>query len=251
MTKIAVVGYGKMGQVIGRIAKERGHQIVVIDPHHPEADFADVTAESLTNVQVGIEFTNPEVVITNINKFNALRVPLVVGTTGWYQEISEVKAHVADAKNALIYASNFSVGVNVFFKVVEAAAKIINKFPEFDISGLDIHHNKKVDSPSGTAMTAAQILIENIGRKSTAVYDKLDRAPESHEIHFASLRSGNVPGTHQIFLDSPAESVNIEVVARNREGYALGSVIAAEWLYDKQGFFKFEDLIDQIIDNEN
>lgn len=251
MTTIAIVGYGKMGQVIGRIAKERGHQIVIIDPHHPEAQFADVTAESLTGVQVGIEFTNPEVVITNINKFNALRVPLVVGTTGWYQEIDEVKRHVTDAKNALIYASNFSVGVNVFFKVVEAAARIINKFPEFDISGLDIHHNKKVDSPSGTAMTAAQILIDNVNRKSAVVYDKLDRAPEPNEIHFASLRSGNVPGTHQIFLDSPAESVNIEVVARNREGYALGSVIAAEWLFNKQGFFKFEDLIDSIIDHGN
>ncbi len=251
MTKIAIVGYGKMGQVIARIAKERGHQIVIIDPHHSGAEFKDVTAESMIGVQVGIEFTNPEVVISNINKFNTLQIPLVVGTTGWYHEIDLIKQQVVTAKNALIYASNFSVGVNVFFKVVEAAARIINKFPEFDISGLDIHHNKKVDSPSGTAMTAAQILIDNIGRKSSAVYEKLDRAPKSHEIHFASLRSGNVPGTHQIFLDSPAESVNIEVVARNREGYALGSIIAAEWLYDKIGFFKFEDLIDQIIDNEN
>lgn len=246
--KIAMIGLGKMGMAIKTIAIQRGHQIVSIDPENPLADFNEISTECLNNIDVGIDFTTPKAAVPNLKKFLEFNTNLVIGTTGWYDQIDAMKMLTNDnAKTGIIYASNFSVGVNVFFKIIEAAAKIIDKFPEFDVSGLDIHHNQKIDSPSGTAITTANILLDNIRRKKVAVYEKLDRKPEESEIHFASLRSGSVPGSHKIFFDSPAETVTVEVHARNREGYALGAVIAAEWICGKTGFYNFEQLIDSIL----
>ena len=245
--KIAIVGLGQMGQAIKKISEAKGHTVVTIDPQNPEAQFKVIDSNSLTGVDVGIEFTAPSAVMENIEKFCNLKVPLVIGTTGWYNQIDIVKEKVSKSDSTIIYASNFSIGVNVFFKMVEKTAKIIDKFKDFDVSGIEVHHNKKVDSPSGTAITTGNILKDNIKRKKRLVFDKLDRKIEPDEIHFASLRAGFVPGSHEVIYDSPAETINLKVSARNREGYALGSVIAAEWVYNKKGFYNFEQVIDEMI----
>lgn len=249
--KIAIVGLGKMGLAIKNIVLDRGHEVVTIDPNNPNADYKEICEESLNGVSAGIEFTAPSVVRENINLFNKYKVNLVVGTTGWYDDINDVKQSVEQSDNGLIYASNFSIGVNVFFKIVSESAKIVNKFEDFDISGIEVHHNKKVDSPSGTAITTANLLLDNIERKTKATYEMIDRQIKPNEVHFASLRAGSVPGSHEVIYDSPAESISVKVAARNREGYALGSVIAAEWISNKKGFFSFEQVIDEILGDKN
>ena len=245
--KIAMIGFGQMGQAIKKIALERGHQIVTIDPQHPQADFKEIDSKSLAGVAVGIDFTTPAAAIGNIKKFADLKVSLVMGTTGWYEKESEVRELIAQSGIGFLYASNFSLGVNVFFRIAELSAQVINNFPIFDVAGWEAHHNKKADSPSGTAWTIANILKDNIDRKKKINFDKIDRKIEADELHFASVRIGSVPGTHEIIYDSPAETITLNISSRNREGFALGAVIGAEWLGEQKGFFKFDEVFKELL----
>ena len=241
---IAIIGYGKMGHEIEKAAKAKGITVQsVININDKNAKYKEINEESLKDVDVCIDFTTPDSVVENIRKIASLKKNIVVGTTGWYDKLDEVKGIVNSNNVGFIYATNFSVGVNIFFKIVEAAAKLINKVDEYDVFGYEMHHKNKVDSPSGTAKSIGNILIKNIQRKNKLVFDKLDRKIEPNELHFASVRSGSIPGTHSVGFDSSADTIELKHTARNREGFALGALMAAQWINNKKGFYDINDML--------
>ncbi len=243
---IAILGYGKMGREVEKAAKSRGIKVTAtIDPNGSEASFRDITAESLKGADVVIDFTQPDVLVGNVRKVASLKKNMLVGTTGWYDKRDEVKKIVKDAGIGFIYSSNFSVGVNIFFKVVEAAARLVDKVPAYDAFGYELHHSQKADSPSGTAKTLAELLTANIKRKSKINYDRVNRKISPDELHFASIRAGSIPGTHAVGFDSEADTIELKHTARSRSGFALGAVLAAEWLQKKKGFFEMADFVSE------
>lgn len=247
MVNIALIGYGKMGHIIEDIAKKRGHQIkVIIDPNCDRAE-KEITKQNLKDVDVCIDFTHPSVVIENIKKISGLGKNIVVGTTGWYKRMDEVKAIIKKNKTGLIWSGNFSIGVNAFFRIVEEASKIFNNLSDYDVMVHETHHNQKADSPSGTAAMLGKIIIDNIKRKNKIVTERLDRTIESNELHVSSSRLGSIPGIHEVFFDSQADTIELKHTARTREGFALGSIMAAEFIAKKKGFYSIEDLMKNIV----
>jgi 4-hydroxy-tetrahydrodipicolinate reductase len=235
--KIALIGYGKMGKEIGQIALQRGHEVVA---RIHSGNAASFTAKSLAGAEAAIEFTRPEHAVANIFTCFDAHVPVVVGTTGWLQRLDEVKQRCADTGQGLFYASNFSVGVNIFFQVNKFLAKIMDRYPEYEISLEEIHHIHKLDAPSGTGLTLASQVLEHIRRK-----EKWVNAPSSsaNELALVSKREGEVPGTHIVDYDSPVDRIEIRHVAHNRKGFALGAVLAAEFMKGKKGVYGMEDLL--------
>lgn len=244
--KIALIGYGRMGKEVERVAKLRGHAVcAIIDNSESAATYKEIdgSGSCFKDADVVIDFTMPAAAIANIAKVTAARKNMVVGTTGWYDSITDAKQLVGAAGTGFIYSSNFSVGVNIFLRIVEAAARLVNKVPEYDMFGYELHHNQKLDSPSGTAKSIADILMKNISRKRQAQYEKLDRKPNPEELHFASVRAGWIPGTHVVGFDSEADTIELKHTARSRAGFALGAVMAAEWVKGRKGFFTMNDFI--------
>ncbi|AOC95428.1 MULTISPECIES: 4-hydroxy-tetrahydrodipicolinate reductase [Flavobacterium] len=229
--KIALLGYGKMGKVIERIALERGHEIVL-----KKDEFN--TYDGLSTADVAIDFSVPSAAVSNISaSFNA-NVPVVSGTTGWLEHYDEMIALCNEKKGGFISSSNFSLGVNIFFGLNEYLAKIMNQFDSYKVSMEEIHHIHKLDAPSGTAISLAQGVIQN----SNYANWTLEEA-KANEIHIEAKRIGEVPGTHTVTYDSPIDSIEIKHTAHNREGFALGAVIAAEWLAGKQGIYSMKDVL--------
>jgi 4-hydroxy-tetrahydrodipicolinate reductase len=225
---IALVGYGKMGRMIESIAVQRGHAVVARFDIDNNIDGAGLTAESLAGVDAAIEFTMPETAITNIRRLVALNVPTVVGTTGWLAQLAEVKQLVTQHDAALVYGSNFSIGMNLFFKLAHDAAALFARYAEYDPYLLEAHHKFKKDAPSGTALSIAQQVKASYG----------ERTPE-----FSVIRAGHIPGTHEVGFDSEADTVTRTHVARSRAGFASGAVLAAELLQGKKGFYEFPELL--------
>ena len=264
--KIAVVGYGKMGKMVENAAMEQGHTVTaVVDPLSFEQNPSSgapmyrgmAEAGNLHGAEVAIEFTQPGMALANLKFLAEKNIPSVVGTTGWHDKIDEARQAVESAGAALIWASNFSIGVNIFYRIAWYAAQLINSFPEYDIGGFEAHHNKKLDSPSGTAKTLVEGILDRVERKKKAVWETLDRQPESDELHFSSLRHGSVPGTHSLFFDSPADTIEITHTARSREGLVFGALSAARWLLNsgtadtaaagcRRGFFTIDDMLKDI-----
>lgn len=245
--KIALLGYGKMGKIIEKIALSRKHEIVLTIDHET---LHELTPENLQKADVVIEFTTPASVLSNIEQcFNA-NVPIVVGTTGWYEKLPEVKQQCVDGNKSLLWASNFSVGVNVFFHVNKLLAKVMNRYPYYEVQVEEIHHTQKMDSPSGTAITIAEGIINNTDTKNEWVNvlttddsdDDANVAP--NQLLIESLRIDSVPGTHTVIYDSEVDSIEFKHTAHNRNGFALGAVLAAEWLHDKKGFYSVEAMFD-------
>lgn len=228
-----------MGKEIEKICQQRGHKIT----HKIDID-DDLAATDFSDVSVAIDFTTPGAVVGNIETLAAKGVNTIVGTTGWYNQMDKVKSIVEKAGTGLLWSGNFSVGVNAFWKMLEKIGPIMNQLPEYDVFGHEFHHNQKKDSPSGTAVKTAEILLNTIDRKDTVVTEKLDRAPAPNELHFSSTRGGAVPGTHSVYFDSSADTIEIRHTARSRSGFALGAVLAAEWLAGKKGFFDMSAFID-------
>ncbi len=242
--KIALIGYGKMGKEVERVARLRGHAVcAIVDRVDPAATHRELGASCLRDADVAIDFTVPSAVLENIRAVAAAKKSMVVGTTGWYDGMTEAKQVIGSAGTGFIYSSNFSIGVNAFYRIVEAAAKLINKVPEYDVFGYELHHSQKLDSPSGTAKSVAEILLKNIGRKRHAQYEKLDRRINQEELHFASVRAGSIPGTHVVGFDSDADTIELKHTARSRAGFALGAVMAAEWVKGRKGFFTMNDFV--------
>jgi 4-hydroxy-tetrahydrodipicolinate reductase len=254
--KIALIGYGKMGRLLERTALERGHTVsAVVDPFASDAQYKSIAeAGTLGGADAAIDFTRPDTALDNIRALAKLRVPAVVGTTGWLEHLDEAKALIKAADSSLFWAANFSLGVNIFYKIAACAAKLLDPFDEYDAGGWEFHHNKKLDSPSGTAKILVEKVLAEMTRKKRAVWDKLDRPPAADELHFPSLRVGSVPGVHALCFDSPADTIEITHTARNRDGLASGAIQAAEWLLrcagpDKKagerrkGVFTMEDML--------
>jgi len=245
--KIALLGYGKMGKIIEKIATDRKHEIVLKIDHD---NLHELTAENLRKADVAIEFTMPGSVLGNIAKCFEAGTPVVVGTTGWYDELESIKQQCEENNSTLLYATNFSVGVNIFFKINKILAKLMNNYPYYDVQVEEIHHTQKLDSPSGTAITIAEGIIENIDAKKdwlnvlTTDDNKTEGNISQNELLIESLRIDSVPGTHTVIYDSEVDSIEFKHTAHNRNGFALGAVLAAEWLQDKKGFHSVQDMFD-------
>lgn len=235
--KLALVGYGKMGHMIEAIALKRGNKVVAtIDTYAADATHKVKTVEEIvqavkdSGAEAVIEFTHPDVVLDNIKALLPLGIPLVIGTTGWNAQIDKVKEWVKESNGSLFYAANYSIGVNLFYKIVHEAAALINDFDEYDTALWEAHHNQKADSPSGTALEIARQVMSAQPRKTEMVFDAFHSKPEAHQLHVSSTRIGSVPGTHTVYFDSPADTIELTHTARSREGFALGAVRAAEWM---------------------
>jgi 4-hydroxy-tetrahydrodipicolinate reductase len=229
--KIALLGYGKMGQVIERIATERGHEIVL-----RKDEFN--TYEGLSNADVAIDFSVPMAAVDNISSCFHVNVPVVSGTTGWLEHYDEMVALCKEKNGGFISSSNFSLGVNIFFELNEYLAKIMAQFDSYKVEMEEIHHTQKLDAPSGTAISLAKGVIENSNYSSWT----LENA-EPNQIHIEAKRIGDVPGTHTVTYESVVDSIEIKHTAHNREGFALGAVIAAEWLAGKHGIYSMKDVL--------
>jgi 4-hydroxy-tetrahydrodipicolinate reductase len=219
--RIAIVGYGKMGHMIERLATERGIEVALKLDEYNNANFAGITAENFRGINAAIEFSTPSTVVGNIERIAALGINLVVGATGWYDQMDTIKSLVPRYNIALVWSPNYSVGVNAFLRIVQNASKLL---PEYEAWAWEIHHSAKKDAPSGTLLK----LVEQMG----------DR-----RVDIASNRAGVIPGTHEIGFDSPADTITLRHTARNREGFALGAIKAAEWVADKKGFYEFGDIL--------
>lgn len=234
--KIALVGYGKMGKTIEQIAHNRGHEIVsIIDINNAE----DFESEAFKSADVAIEFTTPATAYGNYLKCFAANVPIVSGTTGWLEHMDEVKRLCREEGKTFFYASNFSIGVNIFFALNKYLAKIMNNFPSYDVRMNEAHHIHKLDAPSGTAITLAEGILENVGRKERWVLETAE-SPSDLPIH--AIREGEVPGIHEIIYESEADTISIKHDAKSRAGFALGAVLAAEFTVGKKGFLGMNDL---------
>ena len=229
--KIALLGYGKMGQVIERIALERGHEIVL-----KKDEFN--TYEGLSTADVAIDFSVPTAAVSNISSCFHANVPVISGTTGWLEHYDEMLALCAAKNGAFISSSNFSLGVNIFFELNEYLAKIMSKFDNYTVEMEEIHHTQKLDAPSGTAISLAKGVIENSNYTNWTLEN-----PEANQIYIDTKRIGTVPGTHTVTYNSVVDAIEIKHTAHNREGFALGAVIAAEWIVGKKGVFTMKDVL--------
>lgn len=233
--KIALLGFGKMGQEIAKIAEIRGHTIVLkASAEHP------FVAKDLADADVAIEFSEPKSAVDNIFKAFKSNVPVVVGTTGWYNRFPEVRDECLNNGNTLFYATNFSLGVNLFFELNKYLAKMMRNIEGYNPTMEEVHHTEKKDSPSGTAITLAETIIDQLeGKKNWVNYPQ----EEETELSIVSMREPQVPGTHTIEYESAFDFINITHEAKNRLGFALGAVKSAEWVAKKQGVFTMKDML--------
>ncbi|OPC00063.1 4-hydroxy-tetrahydrodipicolinate reductase [Elizabethkingia meningoseptica] len=229
--RIALVGYGKMGKIIDEIAQKRGHEVVARLKETP-------TADNLKNPDVVIEFSNPEAAYQNIKNCLELGIPVICGTTGWLDKKDEIETYAVEKNTAFLYGSNFSLGVNLFFALNERLAKMMSPFPEYNVQLEEIHHIHKLDAPSGTAITLAEGVIENSGFEAW----KLEET-KGKELGIFAIRENEVPGTHSVYYRSEVDEIEIKHTAFNRNGFALGAVVASEWINGKKGVFTMNDVL--------
>ena len=230
--KIALLGYGKMGQVIERIAQERGHKIVLRKDENN-------TFEGLSSADVAIDFSVPTAAVTNISSCFHANVPVISGTTGWLDHYDEMVSLCEEKNGGFISSSNFSLGVNIFFELNAYLAKMMSKLKNYSVAMEEIHHTQKLDAPSGTAISLAKGVIQNSSYTNWTLEE-----PKANEIQIEAKRVGAVPGTHTVTYNSEVDAIEIKHTAHNREGFALGAVIAAEWIVGKQGVFTMKDVLE-------
>jgi 4-hydroxy-tetrahydrodipicolinate reductase len=233
--KIAIIGFGKMGREIDSIAREQGELIAgVFDIDNP------IRPEMLAGADMCIEFSAPDAVLSNIRTAIEAKCDIVVGTTGWAAHLPEIRNAVKDS--GLLYSSNFSVGMNIFFRIVKRAAELMNKADGYDPYVHEIHHRQKVDSPSGSALTLAGILVNGLDRKNEILEKPPDGKIAPEMLHVSSTRAGTVSGTHTVGFDSEADLIELRHVAKNRRGFALGALTAARWLRGRKGVYTMDDV---------
>ena len=229
--KIALLGYGKMGKAIEEVALRRGHEIVLRKD-------ADTSYDGLTAADVAIDFSVPTSAVSNITTCLNSNIPVISGTTGWLEDYEIMTALCNEKNGAFIYGSNFSLGVNIFFELNQHLAKIMSKFADYKVQMQEIHHSQKLDAPSGTAITLAKAIIDNSDYSSWALSEA-----KSDEIYIDAQRIDKVPGTHTVTYNSSVDSIEIKHTAHNREGFALGAILAAEWLVGKSGVYTMKDVL--------
>jgi 4-hydroxy-tetrahydrodipicolinate reductase len=229
--KIALIGHGAMGNLIERLAVEKGHEVGCIIDEQEAGIAALQVAERLKSSDVAIDFTVADAVRRNVEACIAAGVPIVVGTTGWNDQRADIERLVRDSDGAIVFGANFSIGVNLFYKIADFAAELFSRFPDYETFIEEQHHSRKKDAPSGTALKIKEIVEKHVDMNS-----------------ITSTRSGNIPGTHRVGFDGPADQVLLEHTARSREGFALGAIMAAEWLVGKKGFYEFGEIIGEVMD---
>ena len=228
--RIALIGHGAMGWLIERLAVEKGHEIgCVIDDADARLTSSQI-GEKLRACDVAIDFTVAEAVRRNVEACVAVGVPIVVGTTGWNDQRKEIERIVCDGSGAMVFGANFSIGVNLFYKIADFAAELFSRFREYEAFIEEQHHSRKKDAPSGTALKIKDIVAQHVDVKSVS-----------------STRSGNIPGTHRVGFDGPADQILLEHTARSREGFALGAIMGAEWIVRKKGFYEFGEIIGEVV----
>jgi len=229
--KIALIGHGAMGRLVERLAKEKGHEIAYIADASDAGLSEDALAVKLRGYDAAIDFSDVSGVVRNTKACLAAGVPLVEGTTGWNDSRDEIERLVREQNGGMVFGANFSIGVNLFYRIVQKAAMLFSDFPEYEVFIEEQHHSRKKDAPSGTALKLKHI-VEEVMDDVTSV---------------ASTRAGNIPGTHRVGFDGPADQILLTHTARSREGFALGAILAAEWIAGKKGFYDFSGVIDEII----
>jgi 4-hydroxy-tetrahydrodipicolinate reductase len=229
--KIALIGYGAMGQLIESLAKKAGDEILVTIDETDAALSAEALAEKIKGADVAIDFTTAEAVRRNIEACCLAGVPAVEGTTGWNAELESIKQLVTDKNGALVFGANFSVGVNIFYRVVSAASELFARFGEYEPFIEEQHHSRKKDAPSGTALKLKALVEEKVSR----------------DLSVSSTRAGNIPGTHTVGFDGPADQVTLTHTARSREGFASGALVAAKWIKGKSGAWEFTEVMNEIL----
>ena len=250
-----IVGFGKMGVEIERVLLERGHGVIGrVDPRLPhagsregEALYATLNEAPFERADVVLDFSSAEAVENNLTHYLVSRVASVIGTTGWSMPAQILRDKVEQAKVGCIIGTNFSVGAHIFFRLLARAARMIGNFPQYDIMVHEVHHKQKIDSPSGTALTAAHHIIENHPDKTRTVTDTLQRAIKKEELHVSSLRGGSVHGFHAAIVDAPEDTIEISHRARSRAGFALGAVLAAEWITERTGLHTMDGYMNELI----
>lgn len=245
---VLIVGYGRMGHEVESVLQARGHRVSArVDRTPGVGDSTEVSSEILRASQAVIEFSLPEAVLDHVRAYAAAGLPAVIGTTGWNDRKAEAKTIVEGYQAALVHGTNFSIGAHMFFQLAEKAAAMIADLPEYDVMVTEWHHRLKKDSPSGTALTTADRILRNLPRKTTVNTGRIDREIREEELHVASVRGGSIPGIHEVRLDSTADTLEIRHTARNRSGFALGAVLAAEWLVvrPQAGFVDVEEFARQ------
>ncbi|HEX6124439.1 MAG TPA: dihydrodipicolinate reductase C-terminal domain-containing protein [Pyrinomonadaceae bacterium] len=233
--KIALIGYGAMGQLIRSLAEDKGHMIAAVVDEADAGASASQLAEKLGGSDVAIDFTIAAAVRRNVGAAIGAGVPLVEGTTGWNAERDEIERLVRDGNGALVFGANFSIGVNLFYRVADFASEMLSKFPEYEAFIEEQHHSRKKDAPSGTALKLKDVVSRHIDK----------------DIGVSATRAGNIPGTHRVGFDGPFDQILLEHTARSREGFAAGALMAAEWIVGKKGFYEFTDVIDEIVDRKS
>ncbi|MCS6937041.1 MAG: 4-hydroxy-tetrahydrodipicolinate reductase [Candidatus Bipolaricaulota bacterium] len=240
--RIGLIGHGKMGQEVERLALQRGHRIAHIFTRQQPL------TSDLREIDILIDFSVPEAVPQNVHAAARAQISIVEGTTGWYDRLDEIRKIVEGSQIGFLYAPNFSLGVHLFFRIVEHAGRLFDRFPEYDLWVHEIHHHQKLDSPSGTALALGEILLRTVRRKREVLIERPTSKIAPHQLQISSTRVGSVPGTHIVGFDSLAETIELTHTARNRAGFALGALAAAEWLvaHQKIGFFTMDDFLDEI-----
>lgn len=240
---IALLGYGKMGRLIEKFALQRGHHIhLIVD----ENNRSDIGPADLEGADVAIDFSQPEAAVANIDLCFEADIPIVVGTTGWYHRLEDVKKRCLDGNKTLMYGSNFSIGVNVFFHINKLLAAVMNPYKQYDVQVEEIHHTQKLDAPSGTAITIAEGILENTDSKTEWINNLVGEGeeviPKSQQLLIESHRIDDVPGTHTVLYSSEVDQIEFKHTAHSRAGFALGAVVAAEWTAGKTGFYQVTEM---------
>jgi len=245
MLNITLLGYGKMGRMLQSMAPDYGCNVVsIIDPTQ---EGCDKEINDFNLAAVCIDFSHPDAIMDNIRKIAAAGKNLVIGTTGWNQYLPEVQKLVEENGIGLLYGANFSIGMNLFDRIVKYATMVCDKFPIYDVCGYEMHHNQKADSPSGTAIQLAKTIISESSRKDRAVFDKLDQRIAATELHFASIRCGSVPGTHSVMFDCETDSLELTHRVRSRACFAIGALQAAQWIAIRKGVHTFNQMMEDLL----
>ena len=229
--KIALIGYGAMGKLIRTLAENKSHAITIVIDESDANLSATKLAEKLRSVDAAIDFSTAEAVRKNVEACLLADVPLIEGTTGWNGEKELIKNLIEEKRGAFVFGANFSVGVNLFYRIADFASELISKFEDYEAFIEEQHHSRKKDAPSGTALKLKEIVAANIRR----------------DFSVSSTRAGAIPGTHRVGFDGNADQILLEHLARSREGFASGAILAAEWIAGRKGFYEFTDVMDEIL----
>jgi 4-hydroxy-tetrahydrodipicolinate reductase len=244
--RLALIGYGKMGKEVERVAIDRGMQITA----RVDIDTPSLLIDGVQSADVAVHFALPPTVAKHVEELAKMRKPIVIGTTGWEGDRERIQSLVQSSGIGLVHASNFSLGVNVFYRILKEAGSLFDRFAEYDVSIHEIHHKDKVDSPSGTAVSIANVLLSTIKRKREILAGSPEGKIRPEQLQVSSGRIGSVVGTHSVRFDSAADSIEIVHTAKNRAGFALGAIVAAEWIKGKQGMYTFDEVLEDVLNQK-